>query len=88
VFEDIVQRGEQQARQPFGLTPEHTSELQKAATILAGVEKSCADERLSFTLNNMLDVLHRITAAPSASGGNARRKNSAVTTAAADHTAD
>jgi hypothetical protein len=63
MFEDIVQRGKQQARLPFGLTPGQTSELQRAAAILAGVEESCADERLSFTLNNMLDVLHRITAA-------------------------
>jgi hypothetical protein len=62
VFEDIVQRGKLQARQPFGLTPGQISELQRAAAILDGVEKSSADERLSLTLNNMIDVLHRITA--------------------------
>ena len=62
MFEDIVQRGKQQARQPFGLTPGQISELQRAAAILDGVAESIADERVSFTLNNMIDVLHRITA--------------------------
>ena len=62
MFEAIVQRGKQQARQPFGLTPGQISELQTAAAILDGVEKSIADERLSFPLNNMIDFLQRITA--------------------------
>lgn len=61
MFEHIVQRGKQQARQPFGMTAGQISELQRAAAILSAVEETCADERLAFTLNNMLDVLNRIT---------------------------
>jgi hypothetical protein len=62
MFEDIIQRGKQQAQQPFGMTPGQTSELQRAAAIIESVKECCADERLAYTLNNILDVLHRITA--------------------------
>jgi hypothetical protein len=60
MFEDIVQRGKHQARQPFGLTPGQSSELQRAAAIIESVEECCADERLSYAFNNILDFLHRV----------------------------
>jgi hypothetical protein len=62
MFEDIIRRAKQLTRQPFRLLPDQLSELQKAVAIIDSVERTCADERLAYTLNNMLDGLHRIIA--------------------------
>jgi hypothetical protein len=71
MIDNIVRRAKTQARQPIILSENESLNLRHAVAVIQTVADDCRDEHLAFSLNHMLDRLHRIIAA-----GDYRRRRS------------